>query len=61
PAALAEVQQRVDARLAQLTAELTSLLGAETGVDERALHTVQQMQFFRKLAHECDELEAELE
>ena len=61
PAALDEVRQQVDARLAQLTAELTSLLGTETGIDERALHAVQQMQFFRKLAQECDALEAELE
>ena len=61
PTALDKIRHQVDARLAQLTAELASLLGAETGIDERALHAVQQMQFFRKLAHECDELEAELE
>lgn len=60
-AALGVVLDQVDARLAVLSAELEAQLATDNAVSESALMTVQRMQFFRKLAQEARELEADLE
>lgn len=60
-AALVSILDQVDARLTALSTELDVLLSADEAVSEPALMAVQRMQFFRKLAHEAQELEADLE
>lgn len=59
-AALSQIMEQIDARLSVLDSELADAL-ARDSVDAAALTAIQRMQFFRKLAHEAEELEADLE
>lgn len=60
-ATLAAIMRRIGARLDALEGALAAALAQSDGVTDAALTAVQQMQFFRKLAHEAEELEADLE
>jgi molecular chaperone HscB len=60
-AAVSGILEQVDARLAALGAELDAELAADAAIPEPALMAVQRMQFFRKLAQEAQELEADLD
>ncbi|MBI5040903.1 MAG: Fe-S protein assembly co-chaperone HscB [Gammaproteobacteria bacterium] len=59
-AALAAILARIGVRLAMLDTELAATL-AQDGIPATALTAIQRMQFFRKLAHEAEELDADLE
>lgn len=59
--ALGRVLGRITARLGDLEIELGAALAQSEGVPDSALTAIQRMQFFRKLVHEAEELEAELE
>lgn len=59
--ALGTIMRRITARLDALDVELAAALAQADGVSETALTAVQRMQFFRKLAYEAEELEADLE
>ncbi len=60
-AALAAVLGRITARLEELEIELGAALAQSESVPQSALTAIQRIQFFRKLAHEAGELEADLE
>lgn len=59
-AALNNIMEQIDVRLDVLDKELGVAL-AQDSIDAAALTAIQRMQFFRKLAHEAEELEADLE
>jgi molecular chaperone HscB len=59
--ALASILTRIALRLDALDIELGAALAQTDGISAAALTAVQRMQFFRKLEHEAEELEAELE
>lgn len=60
-AALSAALERIALRLDALDIELGAALAQSEGVSDAALTAIQRMQFFRKLEHEAEELEAELE
>ena len=60
-ATLKAILEQVDTRLAALSAELEAHLATDVAVPEPALTAVQRMQFFRKLAQEAQELDADLD
>lgn len=60
-ATLNAILEQVDTRLAALSAELDTQLATDVAVPAPALMAVQRMQFFRKLAQEAQELDADLE
>jgi molecular chaperone HscB len=59
-AALSAILERIGVSLDALDTELGAAL-AQEGIPATALTAIQRMQFFRKLAHEAEELEADLE
>lgn len=59
--ALAAIVRRIDARVTGLEAALANALTQDHGISATAVTAIQQMQFFRKLAQEAAELEADLE
>lgn len=59
--ALASILTRIALRLDALDIELGAALVQSDGISEAALTAIQRMQFFRKLEHEAEALEAELE
>jgi molecular chaperone HscB len=59
-AALSAIVERIGVRLGALDTELGAAL-TQDGISIPALTAIQRMQFFRKLAHEAEELEADLE
>lgn len=59
-ATLDKILERIGARLETLDTELGAAL-AQDGIPATALTALQRMQFFRKLAHEAEELAADLE
>lgn len=59
--ALGAVLERITRRLEELELELGAALAQSEGIPESALTAIQRMQFFRRLAHEAEELEAGLE
>ena len=59
-AALGAIVERISVRLESLDTELGAAL-TQDGIPAPALTAIQRMQFFRKLAHEAEELEADLE
>jgi len=59
-AALSAIVERIGVRLGALDTELGAAL-TQDGISAPALTAIQRMQFFRKLAHEAEELEADLE
>ena len=60
-AALSAILARIAVRLDALDIELGAALAQPEGIPDAALTAIQRMQFFRKLEHEAEELEAELE
>lgn len=60
-AALSAILARIAVRLDALDIELGAALAQSEGVTDAALTAIQRMQFFRKLEHEAEELEADLE
>ncbi len=58
--ALNVIVERIGVRLAALDTELGAAL-SQDDIPTSALTAIQRMQFFRKLAHEAEELEADLE
>ncbi len=63
-AALGTIMEQIDNRLTALAGELGAALGDAQPRDEvspAALTAIQRMQFFRKLAHEAEALEADLD
>lgn len=59
--AVAAIARRIDARLGELEAALADALTQDHGISAAAVTAIQQMQFFRKLAQEAEQLEADLE
>ncbi|MFA7593581.1 MAG: Fe-S protein assembly co-chaperone HscB [Thiohalobacteraceae bacterium] len=59
--ALAVILGRIGTRLERLEIELGAALAQPDEIPAAALTAIQHLQFFRKLAHEAEELEAELE
>lgn len=58
---VAKILSRIAARLESLDQELGAVLAQSDDVPVTALTAIQRMQFFRKLAHEAEALEADLE